>query len=77
MKVWAVFVQCTIPGHVSRWIDSLWAGRERANERARQLDAILGSFAFDVPGHKTRVIEMEVADASIRESEPDSAAPQI
>ncbi len=41
----------------------------------QQLDTILGSFAFDVPGHRTRVIELEVADASLRES-PDQPEAQ-
>jgi hypothetical protein len=65
MKIWAVFVYCTISGYVSRWIDSQWAQEEKACERAVELDRVIE--AFRVPSHSTSVIEMSVVDAAIKE----------
>ncbi len=63
MKIWTVFVYCTVPGYQSRWIDSQWASPDRAQVRELELDRLFN--AFKVPEHKTATVELSVVDAAI------------
>ncbi len=68
MKIWAVFVHCTVAGYLSRWIDSEWASSAKARDRTVELDRIMN--AFGVPAHRTTIVEMSVADAAITGEQP-------
>lgn len=70
MKVYAVFVHCTIGGYNSRWIDSQWAVRAKAKGRELELDRVMQ--AFKVAGHETSTVELEIVDAAITGGESAS-----
>lgn len=69
MKIWAVFIYCRAAGYQSRWIDSQWATIEKARDREREIDRNFA--AFDVPAHKSSVVELSVVNAAVVPPEDD------